>query len=472
MPNFALLVFILLYLFLTVLVGWWSSRFVKNTRDFVIGGRQMPMLVVASGLFATWFGSETVMGATTEFVDKGVLGIIEEPFGAALCLFLIGIFMARPLYKLNLLTFSAYFRQRFDARIETASALMMIPSYFGWIAAQLIALATVMQVITGLPMAWGMLLCAALVMGYTYIGGMWAVSITDTIQTIMIVLGMLIVLFISLDKAGGWQHVVAAQPEGFFRFTPEHWTMKGSATYFAAWITVGLGSIPQQDVFQRVMSARSERAAVGGAFLSAAMYVTIAVMPLAIALCGKILYPELLRGDNAQKQLLIPMMVLQHGSWWLQIVFFGALLSAILSTTSGAILAPATVIGENLVKPRYPDLTDKQLLWVMRLSVVGVTVVSVLIGFAKSSIFELVSMSSAISLVSLFVPLVFGLYWRRANALGALWAMLGGFGAWAIATALETEASYPAILYGLTVSISGMLLGSWWKFSLPTNAKK
>ena len=389
---------------ITILIGYWASLFVKNTRDFVVAGQRMPMIVVASGLFATWFGSETVMGSSTAFLDEGIMGIIEDPFGAALCLIFIGIFMARPLYKLNLLTFSDYFRKRYSHTTETLSAVMMIPSYWGWIAAQLIALATVLNVLTGMDVFTGVIIFSFIVMFYTYIGGMWAVSITDLVQTIMIVAGMIIVMFSVVEQAGGWHMLLAkskTEPETF-RFLP-HANFKDIVAYVAAWITVGLGSVPQQDVFQRVMSAKSEKTAVWGAYLSGFMYLTVGLIPIVIVYCGKIMYPQLLEGNEEVKQMMIPQMVLQHSSIPIQILFFGALLSAIMSTASGAILAPSTVIGENIVKPLYPKLTDKQLLYVMRISVVGITVMTVFFASLNKSIYELVRQSSEISLVSLFV---------------------------------------------------------------------
>jgi solute:Na+ symporter, SSS family len=463
--NSQLLIFIVLYMMATVAVGYWSSRFVKNTRDFVVAGRRMPMYIVAAGLFATWFGSETVMGASTAFLDSGVMGIIEDPFGAALCLFLVGIFMAKPLYRQNLFTFSDYFKRRFSRKAETLSAIMMIPSYWGWIAAQLIALATVLNVLTGISIFWGVVLCATIVMIYTYIGGMWAVSITDFIQTIMIIIGMFLVMLNSIEQVGGVDKLMAqAQSEPqMFRVLPE-FNFKDIIAYIAAWITVGLGSVPQQDVFQRVMSAKSERAAVWGSYLSGFMYVTIALMPIVIAYCGRMLYPELLKGSEEERQMMIPYMVMQHTGIGIQVFFFGALLSAIMSTASGAILAPSTVIGENIIKPLYPNISDKQLLHVMRLSVVMVTLMSVLFANFNQSIYELVRQSSEISLVSLFVPLVFGLYWKRANASGALASMIIGFVIWLSTTMWETE--YPPIIYGLLASIAAMVVFSLNKIRL------
>ena len=278
-----LLGFIILYLLLTIAIGWWASRRVHTATDFVIAGRKLPLIVAASALFATWFGSETVMGASSEFVEGGILAVIEDPFGAALCLFLAGILIAKPLYRYKLLTFNDFFRIRYNKTSEIASAIFMAPSYFSWIAAQLLALAIILNVVSGVPIEWGVIICAILVLSYTYIGGMWAVAITDFVQTIVIILGLLIVLIDLLGKAGGLPRVIESAPPGFFRFFPE----KGSGPmlgWIAAWITIGLGSIPQQDVFQRVMSAKSEKTAIRASYLSGAMYLTVAFIPLLIAL--------------------------------------------------------------------------------------------------------------------------------------------------------------------------------------------
>ncbi len=212
-----LIAFVVLYLLGTIAIGYWASRQVRTAQDFALAGRRMPLIVAASALFATWFGSETIMGASSEFLERGLLGVIEDPFGAALCLILVGAFYARPLYRMKILTFNDFFRLRYDRRTEVLSAVFMVPSFFSWIAAQLVALAIVMHVLVGLPIPWGIWLCTLIVVIYTYIGGMWAVSITDFVQTIMIVAGLLALAIQLVGDAGGLQQVVARTPEGFFR---------------------------------------------------------------------------------------------------------------------------------------------------------------------------------------------------------------------------------------------------------------
>lgn len=452
-----LLGFILVYMSVTIFVGWQASRRVRSTSDFVVAGRKLPLLLDACASFATWFGSETLMGASAQFIDHGLPGVMEDPFGAALCLILIGAFYARKLYKLNILTFCDFYKLRFSRAAEFLSAVFMVPSYLGWIAAQLVAMAIILQSITHIPFQYGILICTVIVIIYTYIGGMWAVSITDFIQTIMIVIGLLVLLIEINHRAGGFSKVIASTPPGFFRFAPQP-NLHAIVTYIAAWITIGLGSIPQQDVFQRIMAAKSATVAVRSAHLSGVMYLTFGFIPLYIGLCAKVLYPELLKGDP---QMLLPQMVLSHTGIVMQMLFFGALLSAILSTTSGAVLAPATVIGENLIRPYIKNITDKHLLQIMRFAVVGVATSAAIMANLNTNIYELVGQSSALSLVSLFVPLTAGLYWKKASNAGALLSISTGMVVWIVCEIMDTE--IPSLIWGLLASILAMLVGSFWK---------
>ncbi len=441
------------YLLLNLAIGLWASRRVSTTQDFILAGRSLPLMLAASATFATWFGSETIMGAPTEFVEHGVLGVIEDPFGAALCLLLVGLFFARRFYKMNIITFCDFFRIRYGRRAELLSAVMIIPSYFSWIAAQLLAMGIVLKVVLGWSLTECILLSSAVVILYTIWGGMWSISITDFLQTVMIIIGLTIVAVIMYQKTDGLGAITQKLPDGFFRFYPD-FTFKASVEYFAAWITIGLGSIPQQDVFQRVMAAKSADTSVRATLISSGMYLTVALIPLFIALCGHVLYPELEMQDT---QMIIPNMVLLHTGLPLQIMFFGALVSAILSTTSSAIMAPAAVLGENIVKFFNPDLTDKQLLLIIRISIVFITAICIYMATTRESIFELVAESSAFSLVSLFVPLAAGLYWRQSNTLGCLLSMVLGLVVWLLCVQLETE--YPPMIYGLLASLAGMGAG-------------
>ncbi|MCK7559720.1 sodium:solute symporter family protein [Chitinophaga sedimenti] len=446
--------FVILYLLVTILIGRWAAKRVHSAADFVVAGKNLPLGISACVIFATWFGSETMLGATAEYAQHGLLGVMEDPFGASLCLVLVGLFYARKLYRFNILTFCDFFRIRYGRKAELVSALLMVPSYFGWIAAQIVAMGIVVNKVMGIDQTVAMIASGGLVMAYTYMGGMWSVSVTDFIQTIMIIAGLIIITIIVVNQAGGISTVIEKTPPQYFRFFPDR-NFSDWLRYLAAWMTIGLGSIPQQDVFQRLMSSKSETVAVRSSFLGALMYFTIGSLPLLIILCARILYPALFHEDP---EGILPTMVLQHGNLFIQILFFGALLSAIMSTTSGAILAPATVLGENIIRPFFKELSDKKFLFIIRLSVVAVSILSLFMAVGNGNIYELVGASSILSLVSLFVPLTAGLYWKAATNAGAIASILAGTAAYFLAEWFNSE--IPSLMVGLLASTAAMVIGS------------
>jgi len=454
-----LLFSIIVYLLITVVIGYWASRRVKTSGDFMLAGRSLPLVLSSSALFATWFGSETVFGASSEFLKGGLFAVIEDPFGAALCLVLFGLFFARKLYSMNLLTLGDFFKVRFGKQTELVASAFIVPSYVGYIAAQLLAMGLILNVVTGMEVWQGVVISALVVTFYTYVGGMWAISITDFIQSVIII-GGLVVLAINLSiKAGGISVVLNETHPDTFRFLPNS-NVKDIVIYLGAWSVLGLGSIPSQDVFQRVMSSGSVNTAVRSCYIAAILYLTVAMLPLFISLCVKHLYPEFASGDA---QLALPSMVLSHATMPVQILFFGSLLSAIMSTTSSAILAPAAIFSENLVKPLAKGrLSDKQLLLITRISVLGFSLLATIMATMRSNIYELVGESSVLSLVSLFAPLVLGMYWKRASATGALLSMVLGTFTWFVFERMET--GWPSLVPGLIVSMLAMILGSLvWK---------
>lgn len=444
------------YLALTVGIGYWASRRVKTTGDFMLAGRSLPIMLSSAALFATWFGSETVFGASAEFLEGGLYSVIEDPFGAALCLVLFGLFFARKLYNMNLLTLGDFFKQRFGHRTELVASIFLAPPYVGYIAAQLVAMGLILNVVAGLELWQGVVFSSVVVTGYTFIGGMWAISVTDFVQSIIIVTGLIVLAVVLAGEAGGVTTVLNEVNPRNFKFFPS-FNITEITAYIAAWSVLGLGSIPSQDVFQRVMSSGSVNIAVRSCFVAAVLYLTVAMLPLFISLCTKYLYGAQLGGDA---QLALPNMVLMHTAMPIQILFFGSLLSAIMSTTSSAILAPASIFSENLVKPLMKgELTDKQLLNVTRASILFFSCVATVMACLRENIYELVSESSIFSLVSLFAPLTFGLYWSRTNSAGAMASMFTGLVTWAVFKWFY-EISVPGLVPATIVSILTLIVVS------------
>lgn len=470
--------FIILYLLASIAIGLYAARRVHNTADYAVAGRSLPMAVVIATTFATWFGSESVLGAPGQFLKEGegLAGVIEDPFGAGMCLVLVGLFFARKLYAMHIITIGDYYRRRYGTWVEVICSSIIIVSYLGWVGAQITALGLVFNLLTQdtIPLAWGMVLGTGIVLLYTLYGGMWSVALTDFVQMIVIVVGLLFIAWYVSGMAGGPTRVLEhASQAGHLRLLPtggaKEWLF-----FIGAGITMMLGSIPQQDVFQRVMSSNNANTARTGPVVGGLLYIGFAFVPMFIVMSALVMLPAsspLLDGDP---QRLLPTLVLQHMPVPLQVAFFGALLSAIMSTASATLLAPSTTFVENILRNLRPGMKDAEVLKAMRISVVVFTfsVLVYSITMEGSSIYELVSGAYQIPLVGAFVPLAFGVYWKRATTQGALLAMALGIGVWLlfIASPMLHEA-FPQQLAGVLAAMVGMVAGSLMPQWLPDHPR-
>jgi SSS family transporter len=460
-----LFLFVVMYLLVTVAIGLFAARRVTGTADYVVAGRHLPLFMVITTTFATWFGSETVLGIPARFVQEGLHGIVEDPFGAGFCLILVGMFFAAKLYRMSLLTISDYYRERFGTVVEVTCSLIILLSYLGWVAAQVTALGLVFHLLTGgaMSVTMGMVVGTLIILSYTLFGGMWSVAVTDLIQMVVLVLGLSAIAFYAADLAGGADKVLAlASEKDLFRFLPPADTQQ-VLFFVAAAITMMFGSIPQQDVYQRVMSAESEQAAVKGPIIGGLGYILFSFVPMFVVVSALVIMPEeatTLMADDPQK--VIPTLVTGHMPMALQIVFFGALISALLSTASATLLAPAVTFTENILRHVVSRGDDRQELRSMRVTVFVFSVGVCLYAIASEGtpIYELVSSAYQLPLVGAFVPLVFGLYWSRATTQGALLSIMAGILVWALYTFTPMGERFPAQIAGLLAAVVAMIIGS------------
>lgn len=460
-----LLTLVIIYLLGTIAIGLWAAKRVKTTADFAIAGRHLPLVMIITTTFATWFGSETVLGIPAKFVQGGLGSVVEDPFGAGTCLILVGLFFAAKLYKMTLLTISDYYRERYGRGVEVACSLIIILSYLGWVSAQVTALGLVFNLLSGgaISIPTGMVLGTASILAYTLFGGMWSVAVTDFIQMIILVVGLAIIAVFAAGQAGGADKVIdLALSKDLFRFWPEP-TMAEIVTFVAAAITMMFGSIPQQDVFQRVMSAKDLKAATHGPVIGGVCYILFAAVPMFLVTSALIIMPEqaatLIKEDP---QKVLPTLVLEHMPFAMQVIFFGALLSALKSTASATLLAPSVTFVENIWRQFFPRQSDRQELWTMRVAVLifSACVCTYAIVLQGTPIYEMVSGAYQVTLVGAFVPLAAGLYWKRATTQGAIFSIVLGLLSWALFLATGASQTVPAQLAGFVMAVVGMLIGS------------
>ena len=471
--------FVVLYLLVSIGIGLFAARRVHSAKDFAVAGRHLPLPVVTATVFATWFGAEAVFGVSATFVKEGLRGVVADPFGSSLCLIIAGFFFATKLYKLNILTLGDYFRLRYNRTVEILTTLCIVTSYLGWVSAQIKALGLVFNVVTNdaVSQTAGMLLGAAIVLTYTTFGGMLSVAILDFVQMGVIMGGLFYIATVVAGPAGGMDRVIShASAAGKLDFfpppDPRQWL-----TFLGAWMTMMLGSIPQQDVFQRITSAKTAKIAIWGSLLGGSIYFCFTFVPMFIAYSATLIDPALFNGllEN-DSQLVLPTLVLQHTPLFAQVIFFGAVLSAIMSCSSATLLAPSVAFSENIIRGFFPHMGDHAFLRVMRASIVvfaGIVLAFAL--YSNASIFKMVENAYKVTLAGAFVPLFFGAFWKRATTQGALAAIFGGLISWLLVELLSGspasggEYAYalsqvgqlvPPQLLGLAVAIIGMIAGS------------
>lgn len=457
--------FVAFYLLVSIAIGLFAATRVHNAKDFAVAGRSLPLPVVTATVFATWFGAEAVFGVSATFVKEGLRGVVADPFGASLCLVIAGIFYGTKIYKLNVLTLGDFFRMRYNRTVEILATLCIVISYLGWVSAQIKALGLVFNVVTdgAISQPVGMVLGTAIVLTYTTFGGMFSVAILDFVQMGVVMSGMLYIGYLVADMIGGAGVVIShASAAGKLDFFPSGNWVEWLA-FIAAWMTMMLGSIPQQDVFQRVTSAKSARVAIYASVLGGVLYFCFTFVPMFIAYSATLIDPAQFNAlISTDSQLVLPALVLQHTPLFAQAIFFGAVLAAIMACSSATLLAPSVSFSENILRNIYPEVNDRGLLRMMRLTMVCFACLVLVFALSSQlSIFKMVESAYKITLAGAFVPLFLGAYWSRATTQGALVAIIGGVGTWLVVEVLIGPTSVvPAQIVGLAVSLFGMILGS------------
>lgn len=459
-----LTLFVGLYLLSTVAIGLFAATRVRSTTDYALAGRSLPLIMVITATFATWFGSETVLGLPGQFIKNGLEGVVEEPVGSSMALILVGMFFAKKLYRMSLLTVGDFYRRRYGVSVELCCSIFVVLSYLGWVAAQVAALGLVIHLLTEgyVSVSNAMIVGTIVVLIYTVFGGMWSVALTDFFQMIIIVVGLCIVAYFASSLAGGVHKVSQyAVSHDLFRFFPEN-SFKAWAFWISAAITMMIGSIPQQDVFQRVMSAKSEKIACIGPIIGGSFYLVFASIPMFIVIAASVAVPDMAAGMmETDPQQILPTFIKEYMPLWLRILFFGAVLSAVMSTASATMLAPTTTFVENVLRNIMP-LSDKRELKAMRLSLIifSLSVLAYALSMEGTPIYELAAMAYQFPVIGAFWPLTLGLYWKRSTTVGCWSSILAGSIVWISLSFTPLGEEFPALLGGFIAAGLAQVVGS------------
>lgn len=480
---------LILFTILMYVVGWAAERRISTVEDYLVAGRKLPLSMSTATLVATWFGAEVLLQTSDEVYAGGLRFGLMDPLGTGLCLILAGWLIAAPMWKMHLTTVPDFFYRRFGRTSEIIAAIILVPSYLGWVAAQFTGLAAMFEIIFGIPITWGIVLFAILGTGYTVLGGMWSVAWTDAIQMVFIMIGLLILGYETAVALGAGSFTSGI--EVFWTQVPvDRWVIVAPSTqaadilHLCGALAIGaLGNIPVQDLMQRMFSAKSANVARWACWTGGVLYVLMAAIPLAVALAANIILGE------SEESGVITRMAVHLLNPFLLLIFILAVLSAVLSTIDSATMAAASICGQNLllhlpIAKRW-RLNDKAVLRLQRVCVVVIALLALATAFSGQTAYDLLRDSYSMTLVGLFVPLMAGLYWKEVTNRATLSAMLAGIGCWFLHWLLGWEfalqgwlepilpqnfnwlAQVPQELFATFASFVGLLLGAeQWKFTL------
>lgn len=420
------------YVVLTYALALRSRRRIRSAEDFLVAGRRLPLGLAAATLLATWFGAGTMLTAADAIHGGGLRLAALEPIGAGLCLLLAGTFLAERLWSLRLLTVADLFRVRFGPRAELLCAALTVPTFLGWIAVQFVALAGILALFFGVDPQLGIPLVAAVATGYTLLGGMWSVALTDALQLVILLVGLVILAVAVVGDLGGGAvgaglaKIAAEAPAGHLQLVPTE-RLGELIDWLGVLAIAALGNLSGQDLLSRIFAAQSARIARRACQIAGVAYLVFGAIPVLLGLAAAVIL------GPGESTAVLPRLAALSLSPALAVVFTLALASAVFSTVDSALLAPAGVLAQNLLGPRLPG---RSALALNRLCVVLVAIAALALALVGTGAYGLLEDAYALGLVALFVPLVLGLGRRPRREASAIAAMLVGTGVWAAHVAL------------------------------------
>jgi len=455
------------YMIGMLLVGYWSSKRIKNLSDFLVAGRRLPFYLATATLFATWFGAGSCMGASGTAYSEGFLGVISDPFAAGLSLILAGLFYVALLRRMQLLTITDIFGRYYGKGAEIFASILMVPVYIGWLGSQMVALGFILNALTGIKPLIGIIAGALIVIAYTFAGGMWAVTLTDFVQVTILVTGLFLIFPVAINKVGGLANLIESTPKELFSFLPHNPGYDGWVSYIGQWTLMGLGCIVGQDLIQRSLASKNESVAKRSAITAGICYILIGFIPITLGLAGRIILPGL---ENPEH--IMPNLAMMYLPPVVLVIFLGALISAIMSSADSSLLAATSLTTKNIILRIFPGTKELNVLGLARITTVILALISMVVALCVKRIYNLMVNSWATLFVGIFVPVTAALYWKKANAYAAWASMVSGTATWIgyimVKTGNFQDVSdpifYQAAAYGGLVSLLSYLTVTLLKY--------
>ncbi len=373
------------------------------------------------------------MSAAGSVYEQGLAGGSAEPFGYGLCILLLGLFIAVPLWRLKLTTLGDLFRVRYSRGVERLAVLLLVPTSVFWAAAQVRAFGQVLASASGFDVGLAVAVGAVVVIAYTIFGGLLADAWTDLVQGIALIVG-LVVLAVVILRDVGTAGLATLDPAKLRLFDP---VARSPLGMVEDWAIPVVGSLVAAELVARVIAARSPAVARSATLAGGFMYLGIGSIPVLLGLLGLSLVPGL-----AEPEQVLPTIAQQYLPTVLFVVFAGALVSAILSTVDSALLVAGSLVSHNLMVPLLPGIDERGKVRIARIAVGLFGVVAYLLAVRAERVYELVEESSAFGSAGIVTVVLFGLFTRFGGPGAAVASLLCGVVSW-VAGAHLLELPYP-----------------------------
>jgi SSS family transporter len=435
----ATLLGISVYIIAQLLVGAWVARRIRTEDDYLVAGRRLGYPLAIFTIFATWFGAETCIGAAGAIYEDGLSGGSADPFGYGVCLLLMGAVFAVPLWKRRLTTLADLFRQRYSPGVERFAVLLMVPTSLLWAAAQVRAFGQVISASSGMSVTLTISIAALVVIVYTMSGGLLADAITDLIQGLALIAGLVVLFVAIIILDGGAATLATVEPERLQPFgggaVPWYEVME-------SWAIPIFGSVVAAELVTRVIATRSPQVAQRSFLAAGGVYLLVGMIPVSLGLLGAVALPGL-----EQPEQVLPLLAQQHLPPLLYTLFAGALVSAILSTVDSTLLVSASLVSHNIIVPRRPQMSEAAKVRTARACVAAFGVVAYVLALQAEGVYALVEQASAFGSAGIFVVVTFGLFTRRGGPRSAHAALLTGVVVWVVGSyGLDLPFAYLAAL--------------------------
>lgn len=409
---------IVVYLAGMLALGWWGMRRTTSTSDFLVAGRRLGPAMYSGTMAAIVLGGASTIGGVGLGYQYGLSGawmVLTIGFG----LLALSVFFSARIARLKVYTVSQMLDLRYGGSSGLISGIVMWAYTLMLAVTSTIAYATIFDVIFGLDRVVAIVLGGAIVICYSTLGGMWSITITDMVQFVVKTIGVLLLLLpIAVIKAGGFAAMKAELPDSYF--SPMG---IGAQTVFTYVLIYSFGMLIGQDIWQRVFTARNDKVARLGGTAAGTYCLVYAVAGAVIGTAARVLYPDLGSPDDAFATIVkdaLPVGV--------KGLVLAAALSAVMSTSSGALIACATVANNDIwarlrgrpAAASHDEVAGNRLfILVMGVTVVGISIV-------LNDVVEALTVAYNVLVGGLLVPILGGLLWKRGTGAGALASVAAG----------------------------------------------